>query len=81
MGETAASGKGLQAPRQGSGLGCAGIMGGVFADDMVAAIIVTILLVPQSLAYALLAGLPPQVGIYVSIFLWWPMHYLGRLVF
>jgi len=29
---------------------------------------VTILLVPQSLAYALLAGLPPQVGIYVSIF-------------
>ena len=33
-----------------------------------AAIIVTILLVPQSLAYALLAGLPPQVGIYVSIF-------------
>jgi SulP family sulfate permease len=34
----------------------------------VAAIIVTILLVPQSLAYALLAGLPPQVGIYVSIF-------------
>ena len=35
---------------------------------MIAAIIVTILLVPQSLAYALLAGLPPQVGIYVSIF-------------
>jgi len=45
-----------------------GYNGGIFADDMVAAIIVTILLVPQSLAYALLAGLPPQVGIYVSIF-------------
>ena len=37
-------------------------------DDVLAAIIVTILLVPQSLGYALLAGLPPQVGIYVSIF-------------
>lgn len=39
----------------------------LFADDFLAAVIVTILLVPQSLAYALLAGLPPQVGIYVSI--------------
>ena len=38
-----------------------------FSDDLVAAIVVTILLVPQSLAYALLAGLPPQVGIYASI--------------
>ncbi|MGB6229496.1 MAG: SulP family inorganic anion transporter, partial [Litorimonas sp.] len=36
-------------------------------NDVVAAIVVTILLVPQSLAYALLAGLPPQVGIYASI--------------
>ncbi|MEP3892008.1 MAG: sulfate permease [Hellea sp.] len=45
-----------------------GYNGGVFTEDLVAAIIVTILLVPQSLAYALLAGLPPQVGIYVSIF-------------
>ncbi len=40
----------------------------VFSDDLIAAIIVSILLVPQSLAYALLAGLPPQLGIYVSIF-------------
>lgn len=45
-----------------------GYNSGLFTDDLVAAIIVTILLVPQSLAYALLAGLPPQVGIYVSIF-------------
>jgi len=44
-----------------------GYNGGVFADDLVAAMIVTVLLVPQSLAYALLAGLPPQVGIYASI--------------
>ena len=40
----------------------------VFSDDLIAAIIVSILLVPQCLAYALLAGLPPQLGIYVSIF-------------
>lgn len=42
--------------------------GRVFADDLLAAIVVTILLVPQCLAYALLAGLPPQIGIYASIF-------------
>ena len=36
-------------------------------DDLMAAAIVTILLIPQSLAYALLAGLPPQVGLYASI--------------
>jgi sulfate permease, SulP family len=36
-------------------------------DDGVAAAIVTIMLVPQSLAYAMLAGLPPQAGLYASI--------------
>jgi SulP family sulfate permease len=36
-------------------------------DDLVAALIVTILLVPQSLAYALLAGLPPVVGVMASL--------------
>jgi len=36
-------------------------------SDMVAAVIVTIMLIPQSLAYALLAGLPPEAGIYASI--------------
>lgn len=35
--------------------------------DMSAGIIVTIMLIPQSLAYALLAGLPPQIGLYASI--------------
>ncbi|MGP1395686.1 MAG: SulP family inorganic anion transporter [Inquilinaceae bacterium] len=35
--------------------------------DALAAVIVTIMLIPQSLAYALLAGLPPQVGLYASI--------------
>jgi hypothetical protein len=29
-------------------------------NDLVAAVIVTIMLIPQSLAYALLAGLPPK---------------------
>ncbi len=40
----------------------------LFADDSMAALIVTIMLIPQSLAYALLAGLPAQVGLYASIF-------------
>jgi len=35
--------------------------------DMMASIIVTIMLIPQSLAYAMLAGLPPAVGLYASI--------------
>lgn len=37
------------------------------ANDLLAAVIVTIMLIPQSLAYALLAGLPPEAGIYASI--------------
>ena len=36
-------------------------------SDMVAAVIVTIMLIPQSLAYALLAGLPAEMGLYASI--------------
>ncbi len=36
-------------------------------NDLMAALIVTIMLVPQSLGYAMLAGLPPQVGLYASI--------------
>lgn len=39
----------------------------MFANDSVAAVIVTIMLIPQSLAYALLAGLPAEVGLYASI--------------
>ncbi len=35
--------------------------------DGMAAIIVTIMLIPQSLAYAMLAGLPPEVGLYASV--------------
>jgi sulfate permease, SulP family len=36
-------------------------------NDMMAAVIVTIMLIPQSLAYAMLAGLPPEAGLYASI--------------
>jgi len=37
------------------------------SSDLLAAVIVTIMLIPQSLAYALLAGLPAQVGLYASM--------------
>ncbi|QBX33385.1 sulfate permease [Paracoccus liaowanqingii] len=37
------------------------------SDDLLAAVIVTIMLIAQSLAYALLAGLPAQAGLYASI--------------
>ncbi|MCK9992450.1 MAG: sulfate permease, SulP family [Alphaproteobacteria bacterium] len=36
-------------------------------NDLIAAIVVTLMLIPQSLAYAMLAGLPPQVGLYASM--------------
>ena len=44
-----------------------GYDGATAANDLTAAVIVTIMLIPQSLAYALLAGLPPEAGLYASI--------------
>ncbi|RBP28619.1 SulP family sulfate permease [Marinobacter pelagius] len=41
--------------------------GDTFVSDALAAVIVTLMLVPQALAYALLAGLPPEVGLYASM--------------
>jgi sulfate permease, SulP family len=41
--------------------------GHALSGDLLAAMIVTIMLIPQSLAYALLAGLPPEAGLYASI--------------
>lgn len=38
-----------------------------FFSDLIAAIIVTVMLIPQSLAYALIAGVPPEMGLYASI--------------
>ncbi len=39
----------------------------ILVNDLLVAVIVTIMLIPQSLAYATLAGLPPEVGLYASI--------------
>lgn len=39
----------------------------IAGQDALAAIIVTLMLIPQSLAYAMLAGLPPITGLYASI--------------
>ena len=38
-----------------------------FIGDLIAGLVVAIMLVPQAMAYAMLAGLPPQVGLYASI--------------
>lgn len=40
---------------------------GEFPGDLTAGIITAILLVPQAMAYSILAGLPPEVGLYASI--------------
>lgn len=40
---------------------------GWLGGDLAAGLIVTVMLIPQSLAYALLAGLPPEMGLYASI--------------
>ncbi len=34
------------------------------SNDLIAALVVTIMLIPQGMAYAMLAGLPPQAGLY-----------------
>lgn len=41
--------------------------GATLTNDLVAAVVVTIMLIPQGLAYAMLAGLPPEIGLYASI--------------
>ncbi len=38
-----------------------------FTNDLIVAVIVTVMLIPQSLAYAMLAGLPVQVGLFASM--------------
>ena len=38
-----------------------------FTNDLIVALIVTMMLIPQSLAYAILAGLPPEIGLYASM--------------
>lgn len=41
--------------------------GKALPQDVLAGTITAVLLVPQALAYALLAGLPPQIGLYASV--------------
>jgi SulP family sulfate permease len=41
--------------------------GKTFSSDMIVALIVTMMLIPQSLAYAILAGLPAEIGLYASM--------------
>jgi sulfate permease, SulP family len=41
--------------------------GRTFTNDLTVALIVTVMLIPQSLAYALLAGLPVEVGLFASM--------------
>ena len=37
------------------------------SGDLTAALVVTVMLIPQGMAYALLAGLPPQAGLYGAL--------------
>ncbi|HEX6967685.1 MAG TPA: sulfate permease [Micromonosporaceae bacterium] len=41
--------------------------GGVLRHDLIAGLTVAVMLVPQSMAYAALAGMPPVTGLYASI--------------
>ncbi len=59
--------KSRAAARSGAAARWSGYPRAALSDDLVAALIVTVLLVPQSLAYALLAGLPPVVGVMASL--------------
>jgi high affinity sulfate transporter 1 len=58
------------------GLGLASYRRDWLAKDVVAGVVLTTLLVPQGMAYAELAGLPPITGLYTSI-----MCLLGYAVF
>jgi sulfate permease, SulP family len=40
---------------------------GLLVEDLLAAVIVMVVLIPQSVAYSMLAGLPPEAGLYASI--------------
>ena len=48
-------------------LGIRGASAQPFSHDVVAGAVVAAMLVPQAMAYAVLAGLPPQAGLYASM--------------
>ncbi len=41
---------------------------GVFKSDLVSGITIGVMLIPQGMGYAMVAGLPPEYGLYASIF-------------
>jgi len=41
---------------------------GVFRSDLVSGITIGVMLIPQGMGYAMVAGLPPEFGLYASIF-------------
>jgi len=41
---------------------------GIFKSDLFSGISIGVMLIPQSMGYAMVAGLPPEVGLYASIF-------------
>jgi SulP family sulfate permease len=41
---------------------------GNFCSDLIAAVVIAIMVLPQSIAYAQLAGLPSEYGIYASVY-------------
>ena len=41
---------------------------GTFQNDLVAGLTIGVLLIPQGMGYAMLAGLPPEFGLYAAIF-------------
>lgn len=61
----ATAGRGLGA-RWGLGGGLAGARAAPLAHDLVAGTVVAAMLVPQAMAYAVLAGVPPVAGLYAS---------------
>jgi len=60
-------GQGGECRRRQGGLSLVGYTKALLREDLLAAFIVSVLLIPQSLAYAMLAGLPPQIGLYASL--------------
>ncbi len=38
-----------------------------FSHDLVAGLVQAVIAIPQAIAYALLAGLPPETGLYASL--------------
>ncbi|MES1941319.1 sulfate permease [Salinisphaera sp. T5B8] len=57
----------LQFDRLWAGLKPGGYPRDALVADLLAALVVTTLLIPQALAYALLAGMPPETGLYASM--------------